>query len=396
MKKSLILALIASATLCFNGIVHADTSPAKKEWTFLTFLNGKNSLDSFGPTNLKQMEQVGSTDHLNVVVQWGSSTNATVKRMLIQKSADPTNVTSPVVQDLGDIDMGSWQNLRDFLIWGAKTYPAQHYFVNVWDHGGGWHTAMFNHGMKPQDISWDEETGNHITTAQLGQALREFSAAIGQKIDVYGSDACMMGMVEVGNEMSDSVTYSVGSEEVEPGAGWDYNALLTAWTSAPNPAPAEIAKYVVKTYVASYEGGSNGNEQVTMSAFDLSKLADLNARIKELGANIKAMGATDKAKVNTASNNTQRFSYNDYGDLTDFTSKLNGTGLFRDNSVSAVQAAAQAAILATDATSSYPGAHGMSIWLPDSSTYTQYSATYKTLRFDLLTDWSDALDSFNH
>ena len=132
MKKTIIL-----FSLLFSFSTWANSGPVK-EWTFLVFLNAKNSLDRFGDLNLKQMEEVGSTDQVNIVIQWGSLARPSVKRMLIQKSTNPNEITSPVVEDLGAVDMGSEAEFLRFLKWGAEKYPAKKYFVDVWNHGSGW------------------------------------------------------------------------------------------------------------------------------------------------------------------------------------------------------------------------------------------------------------------
>ena len=36
------------------------------------------------------------------------------------------------------VDCGDPKVLTDFLKWGMKKYPAKHYLVDVWNHGGGW------------------------------------------------------------------------------------------------------------------------------------------------------------------------------------------------------------------------------------------------------------------
>jgi len=77
-----------------------------------------------------------------------------------------------------------------------------------------------------------------ITTKQLGQALKESAAIIGHPVDVYGSDACLMAMAEVAHEMADSVNVYVGSQEVEPGAGWPYGDFLKLWTAKPTATAA--------------------------------------------------------------------------------------------------------------------------------------------------------------
>ena len=114
-----------------------DPNPQQgvKEWTMLVYLNGHNNLDSFGAININQMEQVGSTKDLNIVVQWASSQGGSTKRLLVKKDNDTNTVTSPVVQDMGKVDMGDWHNVVEFVKWAHVKYPAKHYFLDIWDHG---------------------------------------------------------------------------------------------------------------------------------------------------------------------------------------------------------------------------------------------------------------------
>ena len=115
----------------FPGSANAGTEQQIKDWTFLVFINGHNNLDSFGAMNIKQMEEVGSNDKMNIVVQWASLSNGNTKRLYVQKSTNPNAVTSPVVQDMAPVDMGDYNELVKFVEWGAKNYPAKHYFVAV-------------------------------------------------------------------------------------------------------------------------------------------------------------------------------------------------------------------------------------------------------------------------
>ena len=43
------------------------------EWTIMVFLNGDNNLESFGLTDYREMIQVGSSEKVNVVVQFDRS-----------------------------------------------------------------------------------------------------------------------------------------------------------------------------------------------------------------------------------------------------------------------------------------------------------------------------------
>ena len=197
--RSVLSLLFAGAILLFYTVPsHAASDAAQKEWTVLVFLNGNNNLDSFGAVNINQMEKVGSTPDINIVVQWASYASDRTKRLYIQKGNGTSAVTSPVVEDFPRVDMGDVKTLNDFIAWGIQKYPAKHYFIDVWDHGGGWHRGT----LRPYDISLDEFTGHLITTKQLGQAMAQAAGLIGHKVDIYGSDACMMAMAEVATEIS--------------------------------------------------------------------------------------------------------------------------------------------------------------------------------------------------
>ncbi|HEY8280004.1 MAG TPA: hypothetical protein VIH99_10285, partial [Bdellovibrionota bacterium] len=113
MKRNLLLSSILALFLAAS-----PSRAAEKEWTFLLFLNGNNNLDSYGALNINQMEEVGSSDQVNLVVQWASLANHGTKRLYVQKDNDTRRVTSPVVQDMGNADMGDVRVLEDFIRWG--------------------------------------------------------------------------------------------------------------------------------------------------------------------------------------------------------------------------------------------------------------------------------------
>ena len=68
-----------------------------------------------------------------------------------------------------------FRKLADFGKWAKEKYPAKKYMMVVWNHGDGWlknkPAATDNKG-----ISYDEETGNHLTTPELAAALRDAAA----------------------------------------------------------------------------------------------------------------------------------------------------------------------------------------------------------------------------
>ena len=375
-----------------SGQALAQGSSQPKEWTFLVYLNGFNNLDQFGALNINQMERIGSTDRVNVIVQWASLQTRTVKRLYVTKDNDTKKVTSPVIENLGRVDMGDYRTLVDFVRWANVKYPAQKVFVDVWNHGSGWHGKRDGSIFQPMDISYDDLSGNHMTTKQLALAMSESAKIIGHKVDLYGSDACLMAMVEVAHEMKDSVNVFACSEEVEPGAGWPYDTFLARWNALQVASPQEVAKSLSKEYAKSYEGSSNA---VTFSAFDLAKLAPLTRSIREFSDSFKNLNATAVKQVLKAAENAQNFTNSDYVDFIDFLNNVKNAGISSlDTGILGRLAASTGDFIIANDTYRFPKAHGMSMWIPTSrSEYVQHADLYSQLSFDQTTRWSDVLKS---
>lgn len=379
-----------------------------KEWTFMVFLNANNSLDSFGPYNLKEMEKVGSTDDVNIVVQWAGLASGTTKRMLIKKSTNPNQVTSPVIADIGKVDMGNYHNLVDFVAWAAKNYPAKKYFLNIWDHGSGWHAVRLeggkltlnnDPGFKISDISYDENTGNAITTKQMGDAMREISRVLGQKIDLYGSDACLMAMAEIASEVKDSVNVYAGSQETEPGEGWPYDKFLAKLVAKPTMDARELGTILSHEYKASYQNGSHGNKQVTFSIMDLRNYSAFATAMADFSKDVLANASKSGTEIMRSAGQTQSFATYDYRDLLHFLTKIEQNKAIAVSAakIAALRSATANMLVANDTTNMYNFAQGVSIWLPtDVSTYNNYKSSYDGLVFQSETAWGNTLQSLLH
>ena len=347
----------------------------------MVFLNGHNNLDDFGEVNIKQMEKVGSNDRVNIVVQWASLGKPT-KRMLIQRS-ETGEVSSPVIEEMPVVDMGSAEQLFEFIRWAVEHFPAQRYMIDLWDHGAGWH-AKSKGQFSPLDISWDDQTGHHITTEQLGVVMRKVRDLVGRPIDVLGFDACLMAMGEVVAQVADSVHYVAGSEQTEPGAGWPYEKVLRQWLAAKADDGAALLKALTEQYVVAYD------RDVAFSGLDLSKLPAFMEAGKAFGKELAGLNASKFAEVRKAAQATQRYAYSDYGDFLDFVTKLANApvAIVSAPVIAAVTAAYKAMVVANAATPDIGGSNGMSIWLPMTSyLWREYGARYLGLLWHTMTDW---------
>ncbi len=394
MRRFSFIALSLTLSLFTSSLGFAPSALAQtaqpKDWTMLIFLNGNNSLDQFGEMNLKQLETIGSTANINIVVQWASLETKTIKRMLIKKSTDPSTVTSPVIEYI-KADMGDYHAISDFVKWGSEHFPAKHYMLDLWDHGSGWHEKK---GLsKVDDISWDELTGNHITTREMGLALDESAKIIGHKIDLLASDACLMAMVEIANEVADSVSIYAGSQDTEPGAGWPYDKFYARWSAKPKSTAQDVSKMLSEEYAKSYEAKGT---KVTFSSYDLGKLPAFNQALRTFSDSMKGLSPANAKLAQKAAQKSQYFTNDDYIDLGDFLINLSALNI---STLDASQVAginkAMKEFLVTMNNVKFPKAHGVSIWIPDAAALAKYGSIYSQLKFDSETHWSDFLKAMN-
>ena len=86
---------------CAGG---ACRPPPRKPWTVMVWMAGDNDLESFGDQDLAEMKRVGSTDDVNVVVQFDSMqrrSHAPLPRQAERRCSTPTSS-----QELGETNTG--------------------------------------------------------------------------------------------------------------------------------------------------------------------------------------------------------------------------------------------------------------------------------------------------
>jgi len=119
------------------------------KWTFMVYLSADNDLEQFGIADFNEMETVGSTADVQIIVQFDRSPRydesngnwTDTRRYRVVQDLNSTTISSPVVQNIGEVNMGDPQSLVDFVQWAKQNYPADHYCLVLWDHGGGWKAA---------------------------------------------------------------------------------------------------------------------------------------------------------------------------------------------------------------------------------------------------------------
>lgn len=257
---------------------------AGKEWTVMVYLVGSNLESRFGnaTADLREMTSAGvDFSRSNVIVyaggsrRWQSDLPSDVNSVLDLSLPEGERV---VAQTEGKADMGAPDTLAAFVNYACEQYPAEHYALILWDHGGG---PLWGYGA---DENYKNDT---LLLAEMRQAMNQTRFANGEKLDFVGFDACLMGSVEVASVWSDYARYLVASEELEPGDGWDYAFLATLNDS---PDALGLTSAIVDSYGAYYEAAASElfDPDVTLATYDLSKVGQVTAALGSLSDELDA------------------------------------------------------------------------------------------------------------
>jgi len=287
----------------------ADTAETK-ELTILLYMDGANDLEPYTVNNFLDLESVGSDKNLNVVAELSRISQEKLKEIKEKMGApcvEPTGVdgdwsgvrryyvmrdkpgdvealkqlNSPVLEDLGTINMSETGTLADFLSWGVKKYPAKKYMVVLMDHGAGWCGAMTN-----------DATAGAVTMSnpQIAAAFAKTEQETGVTFDVIFMKACLMANTESAYELKNAGKYLVGSEEIAgeaPGEFAPYIDKIRQDLADGKEVTGEtLAKGIVEYYTdkASFS---------TISAIDLDKMEGVKNALGDFAAKLRT---TDTGK----------------------------------------------------------------------------------------------------
>jgi len=270
----LILVLLFTSCGIGNTNLHADSginkggTPKKAEWSVYWYLCGSDLESDYACAtyDLMEMLDVDLPENINVVIQTGGADvwqNNLMDSRKIQRWLYNHDGLQ-LVDERPQANMGDMDTLLEFLDFGNTYYPAEKQAVIFWNHGGG----------SVDGASFDENYG--FDSLDLIEMYSAFDAVWpadteNPSLELVGFDTCLMATVDVAAVFQNFSKYLVGSEEVEPGNGWQYNGWLSDLALNPSMSGEELGISICTTY---YEGcAAAGTEaQTTLSVTDLTKL----------------------------------------------------------------------------------------------------------------------------
>lgn len=306
----ILMATIVTPITAIN-VVFADNNSTSRlaKWTFMVYMVADNNLDPYAYLDFLEMESVGSTSDVNIIVLADLiHVNGTVM-YYVEKNG--STVIWGNWSNEYELNMGDPRTLAWFINEAASRYPAQHYALILWDHGDSWN-----------GFGWDETNNDYLTIEEIKEALSNINI----KIDLLGFDACLMASIEVAYTLSltGNVDVMIASEEYVPAYGWPYDKILSKLVENPNMTPEELAKVIVNEYIESYSKGSQGfAPYATMSAINMNKIGEIVSHLGDLSRYLLDNISIYKSFVKAASQSSERFWFGmwhqgPYIDLKDF------------------------------------------------------------------------------
>lgn len=394
--EKLMLPVTVQANTTIN-VAENPMTPASREWTIMVFLNADNDLETFGIQDVNEMESVPDSDRVTVAVQMdriaGYDTSngnwSGARRFKIQHDDDLNTITSPVLEELGEVDMGRPETLRDFIAWAKDRYPAQHYMLVLWNHGSGWRARTLTATTTPtaRAISYDDTSGTRINITELPGAV-----AMSPSLDIIAYDACLMQMLEIAYELRNSCSYLVGSEGDTPSAGYAYDTWLNPLAADPAMSPRDLGITMARETLTYYGQESD----ISHSVLDTSKIGAVTAAVNAFADTLIANVSAQAALCASARDNAEAFNYSSYfayKDLYDYAARVQaGTTVGTVSAAAgAVMTAVQNAVVANYVGTYHPNAHGITINIPVPLAYPREAASYLPLIFAQQTHWDEWL-----
>lgn len=280
-----------------------------KKWTMMIYIAADNDLFYFAWNNIRQLAQSAHPD-INIVVFLSEpGLHKKTQVYLIEKN----KATLLNKDNQEKLNSGDPQTLIEFVIWVIRHFPADDYFLDLWNHGTGLadikykainpaslfvfnpstlmleldrnirYLDMLDSAQKEETkrgICFDDTHKSYLNNQDLEYALSVIcnEGLQGKKLSIIGMDACLMAMVEIANICKKYAHIMVASEEVELGQGWRYDLALEPFAHS-SMSKEVFAHHLVKSYQTTY---SNITSDFTLSAINLDHFSDIESNINNV------------------------------------------------------------------------------------------------------------------
>lgn len=307
--SALVLLIILCFAACIFGCVQNDEPKNIKmgedgTWGIYLYMCGSNLETKFGAAgkNIDEILAADIPENANFIIQTGGAAKwrshdisaSSLTRFKAEKGELTTLDSLPLA------NMGNGKTFENFLTFCVQNYPAENMCVIIWDHGGGSLEGVAN----DENFSYDA-----LSLTEMDEAFSSVQKLMTDEFELVGFDACLMSNYETLDMLSPYTRYVLGSEEIEPSGGWDYNSFIGGLTKEGNG--ASLGKAVCDGYFAKC---TNEGKQstATLSVTDIKKFKAVKEAFDGMSANMfqSVEEAAGIKAVAQSANGAQKFGGN--------------------------------------------------------------------------------------
>ncbi len=252
-----VLGVSLSSENASAAVPNPETIKAIGSWTVMVYLDGDNNLDTYGDADLSELQTAGTVAGVSVIVLKDDSVSGDSTFWVGSDGGAISQVTTGLPTwwpSTDELDMGDVNLLINFIEWCMANYPAEHYWLDMWNHGGSLSGEC-----------WDDTDGTNIDLLDLRTALETVHRDTGDWIDVLSHDECLMAENGVNYNQMRFVNYTVSSEDSIGGDGFEYQNVMPHINNNPSISPADFALAICDEYYLFY--GTSGT-YTTLSAIN--------------------------------------------------------------------------------------------------------------------------------
>jgi hypothetical protein len=334
------------------------------------------------------------------------------------------------IESVGEIDTGDPETLATFIARALTSYPkAKHRALGFWDHGTGVFDetdesevtldrslrsvsrrsrsrsiparklfipkAKIASDARIRAMLHDDTSGGVLTNYEASRVVAAGLSRSGTKggFDLIFSDTCLNGMIEVLDQFRPHAKVIVGSEDLEPGDGWDYERFFRMMSDEP-PADADAwGAIAVNAFETGYKNRPN-QHPCTLGAFRTKN--DITKAFASFVKAAKPDGRPVFRMLNGIRAESQGFANMDTYDIRDFAERVGkeADGSLKTAAGKLVKAFDDARVATTALGDDVADANGLAFWFPaNKREFNATAGTYRRLEFDKAAAWADYLGS---
>ena len=262
-------------------------------WKILMYVAADNSLFDHALVSLRQTIEASKLGSTEVLLQFDGPDQDSAARFRVAGGRKTVEWEAPA-----EYTADRAERLEHFLDWAAeedkKSSGKAPIFLVLWGHGAGLdHVYVYATAsdaapvvLRPptpgvKDFLDAGDANIYVKDIALARIFKQFTKKIGRKIDVFGLDACLMGLAEIAHEVRESVEIMVSSDEDIPDASFPYREIIGALQTSPGMEGETLSRLIVDKYVAT-DNPAKDTTRVSLSSLKLQGCDAFAAEFKSL------------------------------------------------------------------------------------------------------------------